>query len=336
MSIFALNTMEQHYALFEYKANRGYFNLGDYVQSLAAKQYLPQVDYFVGREYLNASDIQPCKMIMNGWFMYKVKNWPPSRAIDPLFVSFHLNATIADKLLSISANVDYLKQHGPIGCRDYFTRDVLQQYGVDAYYSSCLTTTLPKVDLPKTDDIIFMDVLFNQDHKSYYERVPKHYWRDRLKGKLPELQDHKTYLKTIFPSEIVEKAKFETAFYKAKGSTIEQRMAEAQRLLNVFGTAKLVVTSRIHCALPCLAMGTPVLFVMGGLNNASDLSRLDGIVQHFNFLNLEPDLDLSSIEGLNVVQLKDIDWENPLPNPENFKEYTAHLRNTCGEFIQTQ
>ena len=62
------------YALLDYKPNRGYFNIGDYVQSLAAKQYLPQVDMYLNREYLNKSSIESCKLIMNGWFMYKVNN----------------------------------------------------------------------------------------------------------------------------------------------------------------------------------------------------------------------------------------------------------------------
>ncbi|WP_264821067.1 polysaccharide pyruvyl transferase family protein [Acinetobacter schindleri] len=34
-------------------------------------------------------------------------------------------------------------------------------------------------------------------------------------------------------------------------------------MLEKYSTAKLVITSRIHCALPCLAMGTPVIYING-------------------------------------------------------------------------
>ena len=322
-------------ALLDYKATGGYLNIGDYVQSIAAKQYFSNIDLFLNREYLNDKNIEECKLIMNGWFMYKTKNWPISPNINPLFVSFHLNAHIADTLLSNKKNIDYLKKYEPIGCRDFYTVNILKKYGVESYYSSCLTTTLPKIDTPKTDDIVFFDVLFNLDKKAYYERIPRHYYRDLIKFKLPKLGNHKEYLKSIFPTEIVNNAKFETAFYKEKGTTVDDRFNKAKRLLKSFASAKLVITSRIHCALPCLAMGTPVIFVMGGLNNSSDLSRLDGIVQHFNMVNLDPNLDLSSLKNINLIKLEDIDWENPLPNPTNHLKYTQHLIDSCNSFTKS-
>jgi exopolysaccharide biosynthesis predicted pyruvyltransferase EpsI len=39
------------------------------------------------------------------------------------------------------------------------------------------------------------------------------------------------------------------------------RLAAAERLLEVYARAEMVVTTRLHCALPCLALGTPVLFM---------------------------------------------------------------------------
>ena len=42
---------------------------------------------------------------------------------------------------------------------------------------------------------------------------------------------------------------------------VEARLACADRLLDLYAGAKAVVTTRLHCALPCLALGTPVLFV---------------------------------------------------------------------------
>ena len=39
------------------------------------------------------------------------------------------------------------------------------------------------------------------------------------------------------------------------------RFDRAAWLLGIYSSAKAVVTGRLHCALPCLALGTPVLFV---------------------------------------------------------------------------
>ena len=53
-----------------------------------------------------------------------------------------------------------------------------------------------------------------------------------------------------------------------------RKYEEAEALLRRYATAELVITSRLHCALPCRAMGTPVIFVHP--NYYSD-SRFDGL-----------------------------------------------------------
>lgn len=42
----------------------------------------------------------------------------------------------------------------------------------------------------------------------------------------------------------------------------EKRRQEAQLLLDTYQKAELVITKRLHCALPCVAMGTPVILIM--------------------------------------------------------------------------
>jgi len=53
-------------------------NIGDEIQSIAARQFLPRVDVYVERDSLNkvVSD-EKIKLIMNGWFTHKPENWPP-------------------------------------------------------------------------------------------------------------------------------------------------------------------------------------------------------------------------------------------------------------------
>ena len=116
-------------------------NIGDYVQALASLQFLPQLDGFVDRETLNTYNGEPCKVIMNGWFMHDCNNWPPSSSINPIFISFHLNVT-AYKILEKKENIEYFQKYAPIGCRDTETVAILKRYGIDAFFSGCITLTL--------------------------------------------------------------------------------------------------------------------------------------------------------------------------------------------------
>ena len=117
-------------------------NLGDDVQSLAALQFYPKIDVLLHREFLNRVYIDDTiKAIVNGWFMYKPENWPPSSAIEPLIISIHIDPKIVSKLLS-RKGIKYFKSFEPIGARDLFTKKVLERHGVLSYFSGCLSLTL--------------------------------------------------------------------------------------------------------------------------------------------------------------------------------------------------
>lgn len=138
-------------------------NIGDYVQALASSQFLPHIDGFIDRdEDLKDYTGEPCKVIMNGWYMHLPQNWPPSDLIDPLFVAFHLNSGIKDVLLS-SQSIAYLKSHQPIGCRDLNTLYLLSKNGVDVYFSGCMTLTLGEKyhSEEKEDKTYIVDPIFN-------------------------------------------------------------------------------------------------------------------------------------------------------------------------------
>lgn len=63
-------------------------NLGDDIQTLAARQYLPQVDVWINREHVESAEVSAgTKCIMNGWYMHNPRQWPPAKNIHPLFVS---------------------------------------------------------------------------------------------------------------------------------------------------------------------------------------------------------------------------------------------------------
>lgn len=144
------------YGLLTYREGKEKYNVGDYVQSLAARQFLPQTDEFMNRETLGDYKGDDIKLIMNGWFTHNIHHWIPANNIDPLFVSFHMNNTAAPYMLT-DKGIAYLKAHAPIGCRDKFTVQILKDKGIDAYFTGCLTLTL---DNYKVDDALRGDDIY--------------------------------------------------------------------------------------------------------------------------------------------------------------------------------
>lgn len=219
------------YAVLEY---RGYHidkvcNLGDEIQSLAAERLLGgDVDY-VPRDDLHTVD-KKCVVSMNGFFLGS-DNWPPSDSIKPVFYAFHVSKG-SEQLICTPENISYLKKHQPIGCRDQGTEQLLKKHGVDAFYSKCLTLTFPRRERkPETGEIFIVGV----DRK----------------------------IQTVIPKSIRKRAiKVEQSTVRLPGLLPSIKRLMAQNLLDTYrDKAALVITSKIHCAMPCIAMGIPVVFL---------------------------------------------------------------------------
>ena len=276
------------YGLLTYEENKKFFNVGDNVQSLAAKQFLPQVDKFLNREKLADYKGDKIKLIMNGWFTHNVHNWVPSDDIDPLFVSFHINNTAAPFMLS-EKGIAYLKKHEPIGCRDQFSADTLKAKGIDAYFTGCLTLTLDtyKVDdAERGNDIYIVDPLYSYPS---YEKVTydyKRFLRSIQNGNLFKLGRKQKHISNFIDAGLLKNATYINQEPPSNKYTHEEKFAMAEDLLHKYAKAKLVITSRIHCALPCLAMGTPVIFV-NGFDSFVDSCRFDGILELFNRIDVD-------------------------------------------------
>ncbi len=204
-------------------------NLGDQVQSFAAEQYLPRLDGHIDRDTLDTvSGPEKTFVIMNGWFSDKPQNWPPSEAVEPIFFGFHATYyNDFNKRFLEGDSIAYLKTQEPIGCRDRQTRDWLREQGVNAFYSKCLTLTFPKREsTPENGKVFLVDV-------EYYP-IPKSL---RKKG--------------------VKVSQMTVPFYDD-----DTKRKMMRRLLETYQKeAALVVTSKLHCAMPCLAMGIPVVFI---------------------------------------------------------------------------
>jgi hypothetical protein len=232
-------------------------NLGDDIQTYAISQLVSNPQ-FIERENLNIFSTS-LKAIISGWFMHNPENFPPSENIDPLFISFHGKSSIINK-----KNFDYFKKFEPIGCRDYSTLELFKSIGIKAYFSGCATLTLssPEKIQERGDEIIVVDLLranYTEDYRN-------------------------TIKQNIIPKEWKDKVSYFSHFIDDLPSrSIEERMELVKSVLLRYAKAKFVVTSLIHCALPCIAMGTPVLFIDFGFNKEEiKRDRFKGITDLMN------------------------------------------------------
>ncbi len=302
-------------------------NIGDDVQSLAARQYLPQVDRLVNRDALNTLPNQASSLstIMNGWYMDKPENWPPAPEIRPLFVAFHLGKHCRGTLLQDKYK-EYYREHGPIGCRDHATLAAFKEAGLDAYYSGCLTLTLPAVENPKREDVVFCDP-FGADVKYRFHRQGDAYY-DNL-------------IKKIIPEDVAATAKHVT--HEISGDMpAEERYAGAEKFLDLYANAKLVVTCRIHCALPCLAFGTPVLFIIPRRGSDMMLGGLVGKIRWWlkknqlsdkRFPGLVDLMHSRRIQDVEAGKPLGFDFHQPPANPKSIDEIRNPLRARVERFI---
>ncbi|MES9898979.1 MAG: polysaccharide pyruvyl transferase family protein [Sedimenticola sp.] len=204
-------------------------NFGDEIQSLAAEQHLPPVTQYFERDSLRSAIAkEPHIVILNGWFSWHPEQtFPAGQDINPIFFGFHITDWNASSNYFLSADcINYFKQHQPIGCRDETTANVLRGRGVDAFCSHCLTLTFPRRSAPPTDGRIF---IVDAKH------IP-------------------------IPGSLRKRATRLSHGMKAIYGAATKREAAREVLSLYRNQAHLVITTRLHCALPCVAMGIPVIF----------------------------------------------------------------------------
>ncbi len=329
------------YGLLDYSSINGKFNIGDYVQSLAAKQYLPRVDKMINREKLSHYDGSEVKVILNGWFMHSPENWPPSEKILPLFTSFHINRPFISRMLTPNA-ISYMKNVGSIGCRDYYTAEILEAKGIDSYYSSCLTTTLGRTwsheNTGTNTNVLFVDVMHAVPKLSDFKDFPLRYTLSHFKnGNVPRSFQKNRYMNELLstiPADLQGKVEVIENSIDGENISVESRFSMAEEYLSKLAKANMVVTSRIHCALPCLALGTPVVFIKYGQTSMSNIYRFRGIIDHMNVIDLDGDMKRHGFKS-NFLDVADIDWSNPPANPRTFEKCSSALAKQCLDFANS-
>lgn len=330
-------------------------NIGDYIQALASSQFLPNVDGFIDRdEELKDYAGEPCKVIMNGWYMHIPQNWPPSNLINPLFVAFHINSGVKKELLS-HTSLSYLKNHQPIGCRDLNTVELLKNNGIEAYFSGCMTLTLGEKyhSEEKEDKAYIVDPIFNG--RLSINRIFKaictillhpidtfklcrikqlriHYGRNFVSKIIKTSLYYKEY-STVFGRNLVMNSTYvtqESMYYKTHFKTDKERLAEAERLVKMYAMARLVITSRIHCALPCLGLETPVIYLEKGNDIEESKCRLGGLRELFNIIKVD-DGTLTPQFNISLP----ITISNRPANKDTWRKLANELKRRCKEFVTT-
>lgn len=287
--------------------------------------------------------------------MHDPKNWPPSERIIPLFVAFHLNVLAKEVLLS-PPSLSYLRQHAPIGCRDLNTLELLKNNGVEAYFSGCLTLTLGEKYRSETkeDRTYIVDPVYEvhlrggnilkavltlfrhpKDMHALYPKYrtfarPDRGWMDKL---LETALYYREYTR-VFSREIVVESTYighEQAGYRSRFDSDLARLKEAERLIRLYARARLVITSRIHCALPCLGLETPVVYLEKAQDAEVSSCRLGGLRDFFHRMKLEngrliPDFDLPSPITMRNIPL----------NKDSWRPYAEALKRRCEEFVKAE
>jgi hypothetical protein len=227
-------------------------NIGDDFQTLAAINLLKKNNIheyvFINREKLSEYDGEPVVLIMNGWYMHDISKFPPSKKITPIFISVYVEH---EKL--ISENIDYFKKHEPIGCRDLSTKKLFEKYNVKAYFSGCLT-------------------LCFDEHN---QKGNKNYIVDLKGSNGGSLKDNKINLKSKLKNVEYIKHNY---FNNSDKNRLDYRLKEAQKILNKYKEANLILTSRLHVALPCRAFNTNVKFIHQNYNKDKRFKGLTNIL----------------------------------------------------------
>ncbi len=286
------------YGLLYYKDTN---NIGDDIQSYAASRFMPRIDYMIDREHLNdfvPSKKEYVKTIMNAWYIHDIFNFDFSPYIYPLFISIFFKKFPYQA--GVTVGVDYLndsvlktlKKYSPVGTRDKHTLKIMNELGVDSYFSGCLTLTLDKFkDVEKGDYIVAVGLT----------RKELAYLKSKTKRKVIEfVQD-------------VEIGSFSE-------ETWDQRKKRVEAVLKLYQGAHLVVTNKLHCSLPCLALETPVLL----LYDTSFPENKDRIGSYITYLNY-----IKRDEFFNI----DLNLENPKPNPKKYLSIRKQLIEMCSNFI---
>lgn len=221
-------------------------NLGDWIQMLAMeylyrewgiRDYL-RVSRNTAANYTGETVIVPWNGVL--FDMNCNRQWhetfPFSNKIIPVFFSMYYHGVYMRE-----STIAHFSKFAPIGCRDEVTMELMHENGIPAYISGCVTALFPK----RSENIVMQNkVLLVDAPKGIEDYMPEH-----LRKKI-------VYGTNLYPVKRLEGEHYMTV----EESDAAYNCAK-ENLRFWCNNAKLVVTSRLHVAIPCVAMGIPVVLV---------------------------------------------------------------------------
>lgn len=172
---------------------------------------------------------------------------------------------------------EYVPPAVQVGCRDPWSLSLCEQRGMESWLSYCVSLSLQKPDVPRDDSVLLVDV-----PDSILERLP------------PDIAAGQRLTHLVADDC--------------------DRRAEALARLDRYARARWVVTSRIHAFLPCVAMGTPVVFLRQPSNERRYLGH-----RHLAW------------------PLESAPWDRPRPRvePEVIHHMMVPLRDAVQRFVES-
>lgn len=214
------------------KQNR-IISIGDVFECLAIRNIYKSIG-------INENELLIC-------YPYELGEYDGEYCVLPINV-YALNIDYSDRILPVflgltlgggyklsKRNENLLRRFSPVGCRDERTMRLLLKYGIDAYLQGCLVATFPKRPILDTQKKVF----FVNPEKGIQKYIPE------------ELLDNYEFVSHDYYMTDEELYK-EDGLYSLGESFIERYRTEA----------RLVVTSKYHSAIICLALGIPVIMII--------------------------------------------------------------------------
>ncbi len=268
------------------------YNLGDEIQSLAAIHTLKKlgINHAGFVDIRNPEAPKGTNLLING-FVPDNSLEMKAKGINLIFNNLHIHSQDQDIL---SKRIEILRGYQPIGCRDKPTTDLLNESGIESFFNYCLTLTFDRRKKEPINGKIFINDIYK------YINLPLRFRRQKI-------------YRTIH------------AIHCTDSFTI--RMQKAQKTLDLYrDEAKLVITSRLHCALPCIAMGVPVILLAKHDNHrlglAAEFIPIYGMNVQQGYLSFGSKIKwlLSHYVESSLYYNHKIDWDPQPLDIEHIKE----------------
>lgn len=209
-------------------------------------------------ECIKPKEFDKVIILCNGWWMHKYNDkycFIAPEWITPIYISVHISKS---EILSEEV-IEYLKKNEPIGCRDNSTKILLQNNGVNAYFSGCLTMTLNLRDtklgfIPK-NNYQNKIVIIDYDMKSRESTI-------KLTQSITDIHNKYNLIDTV------------------------------QRSIDLL-FAKKIITNRLHVWLPLICNNANIVLMnnntkkefVTGDSDYQNINRFNGIIEVINNKN---------------------------------------------------